>query len=166
MFTKTVIGVTYNGKVWCVDCARRHWGRQLATRSTDDARDLIQWITEARMGAHCAQCGALLSEVQAKRIPAYMTAEDVLDRYARLVAHVICASGGYASPRVAALIVQDAHLGRSNYCEWVAGAYGGSARAAVRQAIQERATHQDYPKAYKIVQEYRVGSTNLIFRSW
>ena len=52
-----------------------------------------------------------------------MTLEEVRKRWPRITAHIIAESLGYAVPDVAAMIVQDALLGKENHCEWIVFCY-------------------------------------------
>ncbi|MDP2661316.1 MAG: hypothetical protein Q8R28_11375 [Dehalococcoidia bacterium] len=50
--------------------------------------------------------------------PRAKTADDVLRRWPCLVAHMVCESLGYMTPRAAANAICDVVERRSNWCEW------------------------------------------------
>jgi hypothetical protein len=52
--------------------------------------------------------------------PRPQTAEEIMRRYPRLVAHLICGSLGYFSARAAAQALVAARDGRAFHCEWYA----------------------------------------------
>lgn len=95
---------------------------------------------------------------------------DILRRYPRLVAHLICASLGYATPTLAAIILRDAKLRRPNHCEWIASCYGGDALQPVRHAIQGRHRHHgymaDYAQAKSLVDHVNRDGEEPFFASW
>ena len=68
-------------------------------------------------------------------LPADWPPEVFLALYPRCCAQVISVSNGYATPEVAARIVQDAVAGRENWCEWIYSCYGRDARKCVREAL-------------------------------
>lgn len=74
---------------------------------------------------------------------------DYLARYPRICAHIIADSLGYATPRVAARILQDATEGKQNYCEWIYSCYNADPRPAVAQAIRFRHGHSGYMASYQ-----------------
>ena len=78
------------------------------------------------------------------------TREQVLRKYPRICAHIICESLGYACPSTAACILRDAMYNRPNYCEWIATCYRGNARHCVDRSVQYRHTHSGYMAEYKL----------------
>lgn len=62
----------------------------------------------------------------------------ILRRFPLLAARVIDRSNGYASPQLAAQILDDARAGRSNGCEWLMCCYGCDPRRLVRQLYRDR----------------------------
>ena len=75
--------------------------------------------------------------------------DEYLCRYPRICAHIIAESLGYATPRVAAAILKDAHEGNENWCEWIYSCYDRNPRRAVRNAIRNRHTHTGYMASYE-----------------
>ena len=75
--------------------------------------------------------------------------DDYLRRYPRICAHIIAHSLGYAVPRLAARILQDAKEGKENRCEWIDACYQRNPRPAVADAIRKRHTHVGYMASYK-----------------
>ncbi len=78
------------------------------------------------------------------------TREQVMRKYPRICAHIICESLGYACPSTAASILRDAMYHRKNYCEFIASCYRGDARECVRRAVAYRHTHSGYMAEYKL----------------
>jgi len=76
------------------------------------------------------------------------TPEQCLQRYPRIVGHIICDSLGYAMPLVAARILANAMNGEENWCEWIYSCYGRDPRKAVRSAIERRQHHSGYMAEY------------------
>jgi len=68
-----------------------------------------------------------------------------LQRYPRLCSHIIAESLGYATPLVAATILQDARLKRENWSEWIYSRYSRDAgkAVAVRMASTCRPSRAD-----------------------
>jgi len=97
------------------------------------------------------------------------TRDEILQRYPRLVAHVIAESLGYATPRTAAAIIQDAVAERPNCSEWIAHGFRGNARAAVNRAITSRHYHHgpmgSYFAARAVVARAQTGE-HPVFASW
>jgi hypothetical protein len=93
------------------------------------------------------------------------TAEGILRRCPRIVAHVIAESLGYATPTLAAKIVADAADGRENWCEWIAACYGGDPRAPVSDAIRRRHTHHGYI-ALALVRRWAATGEQPLLGSW
>lgn len=77
-----------------------------------------------------------------------LTRAEIMRRYPRLTAHVICASLGYCTPSSAAAIVRDVKYGRLNYCEWIYACYNGDPRGAVQLAIRARHGHKGFMASY------------------
>ncbi len=98
------------------------------------------------------------------------TAEGILKRCPRLVAHVIAESLGYATPSLAARIVADGAHGRPNWCEWIWSCFGGDARKVVRNAILNRHHHRgymaDYRQALALVRHAVETGEQPLFASW
>ncbi len=72
------------------------------------------------------------------------TTKDVLRRYPRICANIICESLGYATPTVAASILLAVIKGKKHHCEWIAGCYDCDPRPAVNNAIRTRHWHTGY----------------------
>ena len=99
-----------------------------------------------------------------------MTREDVIRRWPALVSHVICESLGYATPDTAALIIQDAMMGRENWCEWIYSCYNKNPMKAVKDAIRTRRYHKGYMAEFKhalalVFREMITGEAPM-FASW
>ena len=96
--------------------------------------------------------------------------DEYLQRYPRVCALVIAYSLGYATPGCAANILQDAHLRRQNWCEWIASAYGCDPRPAVAGAIRSRhhlrGYMADYQSALAIVRRANERGDHPLFASW
>jgi hypothetical protein len=105
-----------------------------------------------------------------RKHPRLSEPEDILQRCPRLVAHVICESLGYATPRLAASIVADAHQGKPNWCEWIYSCFRCDPVPAVRRAIRGRHHHKgfmaDYQQARAIVAESLRSGNDPLFASW
>lgn len=90
-----------------------------------------------------------------------VTWEDVLRRWPRLVAHVICQSLGYFTPITAARCVADYRNGRPNFSEYVACCFRGDPKPVVERAIRGRHLHRgymsDYAYARALVESVRGG---------
>jgi len=84
-----------------------------------------------------------------------MTIKDVMIRWPRIVAHLICHSLGYATPSCSARIILDYKQGRENWCEWIYSCYDRQPKPAIEWAIKNRHTHHgymaDYGYAYALV---------------
>ena len=76
------------------------------------------------------------------------TTREVLRRYPRICAHIICESLGYATPSVAASILLAVIEGKEHWCEWIAACYGCDPRPAVANAIRTRHYHKGYMADY------------------
>ena len=98
------------------------------------------------------------------------TREEVMRRYPRLCAHIICESLGYATPTVAASILKAAIHGQKHYCEWIAACFHGEPVPAVRNAIKFRRFHRgylaSYPQALKLVRQAIQTGDEPAFASW
>ena len=98
------------------------------------------------------------------------SAQGILLRCPRLVAHVIAESLGYATPALAAKIVADGAAGRPNWCEWIYSCYGGDARKVVQAAIQSRHHHRgymaDHRAALALVRRFAKTGDQPLFASW
>jgi hypothetical protein len=101
---------------------------------------------------------------------AAMTRDDVLARWPSLVAHLICASLGYATPSTAAQIILDYANGRENWCEWIYSCHGRDPAPAVRLAWKCRHHHKgymaDYKQALGIVVTQIATDREPLFASW
>lgn len=86
-----------------------------------------------------------------------MTPYDILERWPRLCAHMICESLGYFTPVKAALAIQKFKTGEAYYCEWYSDinhkrgldlfdeeGLKQATRDVVHWAIQGRHRHQGY----------------------
>ena len=97
---------------------------------------------------------------------------ELITRYPNLIAHLICCSLGYATPRVAANILWNAINDQPEYCEWIACCYKRDARPAILQAIRGRHGHSglmsSYTQARAIVEECRQNHREPLFglASW
>ena len=103
--------------------------------------------------------------------------EDILARYPRLIAHMICESLGYFTPLAAANALKHYVLGQPFFCEWYVCLADGYDRervlevgrqvveAAFRSRHRHRGVMQHYPAARAIVAEALRGK-HPIFASW
>lgn len=114
-----------------------------------------------------------------------LTQEDVLNRYPRLVSHLICESLGYFTPLTAANAILAYRENVPFWCEWymdgavaIARAEGRKAtdddvlaigRDVIRGAVSRRHTHRgfmgDYDTARAIVERARKGK-HPVLMSW
>ncbi len=105
-----------------------------------------------------------------------VTAEDVLRRYPRLVAHLICESLGYFSPDAAANAIAHAKRAEPFACEWYLHMAGADrslveiARRVLERAIRGRHRHRGYMAEYRhalalVRQRVRTGDGPLL-ASW
>lgn len=69
-------------------------------------------------------------------------AAEVMRRPVSRLTSSVCAWG--TAPRLAGRIIQDAHIRRSNWCEWVYSRCGCDASKPVREAFQQRRLHTGY----------------------
>lgn len=93
-----------------------------------------------------------------------------LHRYPNIVAHIICASVGYATPTTAAYIIKDYREGRQNFCEWVYSCYDANPRIPVERAIRFRHSHigfmRSFKKAKAITREAITNNKEPLLASW
>ena len=105
--------------------------------------------------------------------------KEVMDRYPRLSAHMICESLGYFTPEAAAHAILHYLQGHPFYCEWYMHMAGGEKSAdrirdlgtkVIERAFKERHHHQGfmahYPAARALVEEVRGGGEGPVFMSW
>jgi len=109
--------------------------------------------------------------------PRPQTRVEVLRRYPRLVAHMICVSLGYFTPAAAAGALLDYIRGEPDFCEYYTHMAGGwdrekllkVGRDVVARAFSARHHHQGfmahYPLARQLVQDELQGQ-GPIFASW
>ena len=97
-------------------------------------------------------------------------AKDALERYPRLVAHMICHSLGYCTPTFAGTLVLAAARNAPHHCEWISACYGGDPWPALWAAIDGRHGHKgymaDFHQALDLVQRTRAGAPDPLFASW
>lgn len=111
-----------------------------------------------RCNSYCRRCRNLLGENDPMECPEChekvnagpmeLTNAQVMRRWPRICAHLICESLGYATPSTAATILYDAAMGRENWCEWIAACYGCKPIPAVAKAIRCRHHHRGYMAEY------------------
>jgi hypothetical protein len=98
------------------------------------------------------------------------TPKDILKRYPRLTAHLICESLGYATPTLAAGIILAAIKGQPHYCEWIYSCYNTQPRPAIQSAIHNRHHHRGYmahyPHALQLVQHAITTGREPELASW
>ena len=104
------------------------------------------------------------------------SSQEVMERYPILVAHLICASLGYFTPKAAANAIVTHIRGQDFYCEWYADmANGGKniqdvARDTLMRAFQRRRFHKGYMAEYQtarlMVEAERQGEADFKFMSW
>lgn len=111
-----------------------------------------------------------------------MTQEEVLRRWPRLVAHMICESLGYFTPKKAALAIICYKRNEPYFCEWysaMANARGADffdddtvreiGRDVIKRAFERRHMHKgfmaDYEHARAVVQAELAGN-GPVFASW
>ena len=96
--------------------------------------------------------------------------DEVIARWPRVVAHLICCSLGYATPDCAGAIVADMLDGQENWCEWIYSCYNKQPKPAVQQAIRARHHHHGYMSEYRnalvIVARQLVHGQKPEFASW
>lgn len=103
--------------------------------------------------------------------------EEIVARYPRLVAHLICESLGYFTPRAAAHALLQFKRGRPFFCEWYTHMAGGFqndrvlevGRQVLERAIRGRHRHHgymaDYGQARRVVAAELAGH-GPVFASW
>ena len=104
------------------------------------------------------------------------TAQETMQRYPRLTAHLICESLGYFTPTAAANAIRDHQTGRGNHCEWYSHmATSGKTMLeigarTINNAFRRRRFHQGpmahYPQALALVQESIRHHDPTLFSSW
>lgn len=107
------------------------------------------------------------------------TPDDVIQRYPRLVSHMICESLGYFTPLGAANALLHYKRGEPFFCEWYihinryrydAEGILRAGELVVKDAISRRHTHRgymaDYGQARAIVEHVRSGRPGPEFASW
>ena len=103
--------------------------------------------------------------------------DDIIERYPRLTAHLICESLGYFTPRAAANAILQHMRGEPFYCEWYISAAGWSSQAVtefgartLERAFRSRKHHRgymaSYPMARALVENERSGGAPPMFSSW
>ncbi len=111
-----------------------------------------------------------------RKITATTSLEEILARYPRLAAHLICESLGYFTPHAAANAIKHYVLGMPFYCEWYVHMAGPSREAVIavgrqvlERAVRYRHRHRGfmahYPLARAIVKDALQGH-GPIFASW
>lgn len=106
-----------------------------------------------------------------------MNYSDILNRYPRLAAHLICASLGYFTPERAACAIAAHKRGEPFWCEWyVDWAEKGKISVqevgvrAIRKAVHYRHHHTgamaSYDHARALVDHVRQGGEGPLFASW
>ena len=109
--------------------------------------------------------------------PLIRTRDDVLERYPRLVAHMVCESLGYFTPESAAMALLGHILERSTACEWYLYIQGLSGRPLlevgreiVARSFKRRHSHRGYMAEYAVakalVDRVRVGGSGPLFGCW
>lgn len=104
-----------------------------------------------------------------------MTAEEILERYPRLTAHLVCESLGYFTPRSAALAIQAHRAERGCACEWYIQMSGrgrtllevgaNTLDRAFRHRRHHRGYMAHYPQARELVELER-RQTSAMLSSW
>ena len=106
----------------------------------------------------------------------YESPEEIMARYPRLTAHLICESLGYFSPRAAAMAIRDHKMKMENACEWYIDMMRGGKSLleigadTIAQAFRRRRSHEGYMAEYTLaralVERETAGAPGLIFSSW
>jgi hypothetical protein len=111
-----------------------------------------------------------------KTLPA--TPLNVMRRYPRLTAHLICESLGYDTPHSAARSILDYIEKKPNFCEWYVHMAGGFneekllkvGAETIKKSFQRRHFHYGfmahYPQAKVLVDDVLAGGDGPTFASW
>jgi hypothetical protein len=106
------------------------------------------------------------------------TVKEVIDRWPRLTAHLICQSLGYFTPEAAARAILHHKRGEPNCCEYYIHLAGGfneqkiieAGKRALESAVRGRHHHYGYmahyPQARALVEHVRAGGEGPLFASW
>lgn len=108
------------------------------------------------------------------------TNEEIIHRWPRIVAHLICESLGYFTPTSAAGAVSHVKANRAYWCEWychMAQGYDDDkilkvGKQTLLQAIKGRHRHSGYMAEYRVAlglvmaEKERSGSTSGMLASW
>ena len=104
------------------------------------------------------------------------SSQEVMERYPILVAHLICASLGYFTPKAAANAITAHIRGQDFWCEWYAHMTSGGkdildvGRDTLSGAFRRRRSHKgymaEYQKARLMVEAERQGKADFNFMSW
>lgn len=99
-----------------------------------------------------------------------LAAHDALQRYPRIVAHMICHSLGYCTPLFAGHLVLTAAQNGTDYSEWIFSCYQSDPWPALCDAIEQRHHHRGYmadiEQARDLVDVTRRGGPEPAFASW
>ena len=113
-----------------------------------------------------------------EKVKESITRDEVLHKYPRLVAHMICESLGYWTPLAAAGALHDYIMGRENWCEWYMSMVSKERlfldvnRDTIARAIKYRHNHYGYmahyPRAIALVRAEIDNKLNsvIMFSSW
>lgn len=110
---------------------------------------------------------------------AKVTPQEAIQRWPRVVAHLICQSLGYFCPRSAAAAVAAAVNGEAFYCEWYGSVcdkagktYAEVTKRMLAVAIQHRRYHKGYMADFEtalglvLVEREHVGATAGMLAAW
>ena len=103
--------------------------------------------------------------------------EEILKRYPRLAAHLICESLGYFTPGAAANALRHFKRHQPFYCEWYTHMAGGFddakvlevGRLVLEKAIRRRHHHHGYMQEYQLARrlvDAELAGNGPIFASW
>lgn len=96
--------------------------------------------------------------------------EEVLQRYPRICAHIICESLGYCTPSSAASILLAVINKEKHYCEWLMSCYACDPVLPVKNAIRRRRWHKGYMseffQAFDLVRHAVKTGEEPVFASW
>lgn len=106
-----------------------------------------------------------------------LTTDQVLQRYPRLVSHMICDSLGYFTPGAAANALKSYIEGEECWCEWYMHMSGVGNRSmidvgkkVVSDSFRFRHNHigcmAEYRQARALVEQVRQGGQGPLFASW